>query len=667
MSALKALKGVGDKTLSALHEEALFSCEDLVLRWPKRYEIRRLFDEEVLPPETYVYMALTATSDVKTAYVRSKLQVLTFNAVGDNETKWRIKVYNQTFLRRIVKKDVALVALVKQTGNQTLTAMRVWLKKSFHEGIVPVYGLKKLTDHQFTKLLKQCLPMIQRRQDPLPEHLIQKYRLLDFKTVMKWAHEPPDDAALKQVKRRLKYQELFEYQMRVRWQRHTHRQQQGSIKSLDHAKLNQVISALPFSLTESQNQTLKEIFNDLASPRVMHRLLQGDTGSGKTVVAFIAMAAVMASGQQVAFMAPTELLARQHYDTLSELATSAGFKLTLLSGNTPQSVRKTIIERLANGSLHGVIGTHALFSKDVLYDDLGLVITDEQHRFGVAQRQALQKKGQRPDVLYLSATPIPRTLGMTLFGDMDISTLSSRPSQSEAVKTKLVSMRDRPIVRQAIQKALKAGEQIYVVAPLIDDAEDQSQKGVITLYDTLCTRYQEAKIGLVHGRLLADDKAETLEAFRRGAIDILVATSVIEVGIHAPLASLMIVYHAERFGYAQLHQLRGRVGRGDTQGLCLLLHPQDEAAVKRLDVMTQVQDGFVLSEYDFKQRGFGDLVGLMQSGHLRFQHADHIEDFNIMQCALEDAKNIVEAYQKHGAHQELIERTKNQLLRYAKH
>ena len=666
MSALKALKGVGDKTLKALHEEALFSCEDLVMRWPKRYDIRKLFEEDIVPSETAVYLSLTATSDIKTAYIRSKLQVLSFSAVGRQGEPWRIKVYNQIFLRRMVRNGVVLVAQVKRTGTNTLTAMRIWLKPSFNEGIVPVYGLKSLTDYQFTKLLKQCIPMIQVRQDPLPEHLIEKYRLLDFKTVIKWAHEPPDEAALNQVKRRLKYQELFEYQMRVRWQRHTFRQQEGSIKSLDFKTINQLITALPFTLTDSQDKTLKDIFSDLSSPRVMHRLLQGDTGSGKTVVAFLAMAAVMGSKKQVAFMAPTELLARQHYDTLSEMATAAGFKLALLSGNTPAPARKTVLETLAKGEIHGLIGTHALFSKDVLYQDLGLVITDEQHRFGVAQRQALEKKGHRPDILYLSATPIPRTLGMTLFGDMDISTLDSRPSQNEKVQTRLVSMRERPVVRQAIQQALKAGEQVYVVAPLIDDAEDQSQKGVITLYETVCARYKEAKVGLVHGRLPADEKAETLEAFRRGALDILVATSVIEVGIHAPLASLMIIYHAERFGYAQLHQLRGRVGRGDTHGLCLLIHPQDETSAKRLEVMTRVHDGFVLSEYDFKQRGFGDLVGLMQSGHLRFQHADQIEDFKIMQCALEDAESIVAAYYKQGDYHALIERTKSQLLRYAK-
>ncbi|TVP94769.1 MAG: ATP-dependent DNA helicase RecG [Acholeplasmatales bacterium] len=666
MSALKALKGVGDKTLTSLHEEALFSCEDIVTRWPKRYESRFFFTDDRLPADAYVYVALKATSEIKTARIRQKLQVLSFDAIGVSDRQWRIKVYNQTFLRRLVNPDVALVALAKQTGPNTLTAMRIWRAQSFSEGIVPVYGLKHLTDHQFTKLLKQCLAMIQMRHDPLPEELVRKYRLLDFQTVLTWAHEPPDDAALVQVKRRLKYQELFDYQMRVRWQRHTHRQLQGSAKTIDTVRLRELVESLPFTLTDSQKKTLREIYTDLASPRVMHRLLQGDTGSGKTVVAFVSMAMVIWSGQQVAFMAPTELLARQHFDTLSAWAESAGFKVALLSGATPSKARKALLQQLASGTLDGLIGTHALFSKDVIYHNLGLVITDEQHRFGVAQRHALQKKGMRPDVLYLSATPIPRTLGMTLFGDMDLSTLASRPGQSDKVTTKLVTMQDRPTVREAMRNALKAGEQIYVVAPLIDDAEDQSQKGVITLYETLCRRYKEAKIGLVHGRLPAEDKATTLEAFRRGALDILVATSVIEVGIHAPLASLMIIYHAERFGYAQLHQLRGRVGRAQTKGLCLLIHPQDQAAVERLEVMTRVHDGFVLSEYDFKQRGFGDLVGLMQSGHLRFEHADHVEDFNIMKCALEDAEAIVEAYHKTGRYQGFIERTKNQLARYAR-
>ncbi|MFH5881906.1 ATP-dependent DNA helicase RecG [Liberiplasma polymorphum] len=657
--SLSTLKGVGIKTLSYLQAENFYSCQEIVNYFPKRYDARFLSNLSDIQSEHYHYIKITALTNAKIISPKSNMNIITFKAQIDQK-EFLVKVFNQRFLLRIVKENTPLVTYAKQDKyKKELLAQKVFLASNFKEAIYPIYNIESINDNLFSKLVTQCLSYYSIPKDIIPEALRKKYQLIDIQALYQKAHQPEDLETIIQVTRRLKYEELFIYQLKIQYIKYLSNKYKGISKSYKIEEVKAFIQELPYELHPSQKNAVNEIFKDLKSHKTMNRMLQGDTGSGKTIVAYLAMLACMSATYQVAFMAPTELLAEQQYAVIKQYTKNTSYKVKLLTGSTPKESRKEILEELSTHKIDAIVGTHALFSPGIKYNKLGLVITDEQHRFGVNQRKALEEKGQNPDILYLSATPIPRTLAHTFFGDMDVTTLDSRVDKATNMTTKLVAYKDKPFIRRTMQKILENHEQIYIVAPNIDDTENQDIKGVYTVYNTVKKRYPNARVELLHGKLKADEKNTILRQFKHHEIDILVSTTVIEVGIHIPNASLMIIYHAERFGYAQLHQLRGRVGRGDKPGICLLIHDNQEESVERLKVLETVHDGFILSEQDLANRGFGDLVGIMQSGFIKFNYASSKEDLIILKHAKEDAETLILDHLSNHTYIETIEQVKS--------
>ncbi len=638
---LKDIKGIGEKRAQTLARQGIHTPSDLLGRLPERYVQRRLTDLEEAKAGETVHLPGRVTSEPKVFFIRRKLSRLTFRAEVEGETL-SVSVFNQHYLKQTLYKGVSIVLHGRLSAhNMGFTAQKVFLRDNFREGILPVYNVEGVRDATFAKLAREAFILLSDSLcDRLPEPLRKRYRLIDKKTLLEWAHAPSSSRALHQVRRRLKYEEFLDYQLKVRLLRQRHMEAEGSAKPFSKETLGAFESTLPFSLTASQKQALEEILADLASRTAMRRMLQGDTGSGKTVVAMMSAFAALDAYHQVAFLAPTEILARQHFKTAQALFASTPHALALLTSTTPKEEREAIERGLAEGSIHLVIGTHVLFSRSTRYHQLGFVITDEQHRFGVLQRGALSRKGEKPDVLYLSATPIPRTLAMTLFGDMDITTIDEMPNSTKPVATTILAEKDAARVHEFIEATLRKGQQVYVISPTIDGGKE-NKKSIVDIEKSLRRSHPEARVGLLHGRRPPEEKERVMEDFHEGRLDILVATTIVEVGMDVPKATLIVVHHAERLGLAQLHQLRGRVGRRDLPGRAVFLYEGDEEVRERLAFLQKSADGFAISEYDMQRRGFGDFMGTFQSGRLRFVHADVEEDLHIMKIARDDAETIL--------------------------
>ncbi len=659
MNALQRIKGVGKATAKKLSEVGVCSLHDAVRRIPRRYEARFLSKAETLDTETNRYVEAVVTGDVQLHKVRERLVIVSI-PVTINHRKHIVKTFNRPYLRTQLNKGEPIVVYGKRERGDTLICLDVKSAKNFREGIDPVYNISGISDKRYQHIALECLAEAEEKEI-LPEALRLERALPGVVDFYETLHRPHDATALSAALKRLKYQELLLHQLRVQWQKEMRKNTEGEAKRYDNAILKTFISTLPFALGASQMKAVGEILAELKAPRAMRRLLQGDTGSGKTIVAFIAMLAAVSAGYQCAFMAPTEILAAQHYRSLKAYAEASNVRISLLSASTPKGERKAIALALRRGDIDMLIGTHVLFGKDIDFARLGLVVADEQHRFGVRQREALKRKGHHPDTLYLSATPIPRTLAMTLFGDMDVSTLTERPRGARNVRTRVVTAAAKEEIRSAIRKTLQKDERVFVVVPVIEDSEAVRMPGIRTVVDALRKRFPDAAVGSLHGRLDADEKTRTLKDFHDGDLQILATTSLIEVGMHIPKATLMVVYHADRFGYAQLHQLRGRIAREGQEGLCYLVHPQESAAAKRLKVLETVDDGFLVSEYDLEQRGFGDLFGVLQSGFPQFEHASLKEDYALLSSARDDAAALLKAHHDHGEHERLFALVKKTL------
>ncbi len=468
----------------------------------------------------------------------------------------------------------------------------------------------------------------------------------DWRTAVARAHEPGDEGDLSSLaphRQRLAFDELLANQLALLLVRRSARKQSGRAMTGDGHLRRKVLEALPFALTGAQERSLEEIYEDMARPERMLRLLQGDVGSGKTVVALMTMLNAIETGAQAALMAPTEILARQHAETLAPLCAAAGIRLALLTGRDKGVPRQEILDRLARGEVDILIGTHALFSTDVAFRDLAVAVIDEQHRFGVHQRLELAAKGRHADILVMTATPIPRTLSLTLYGDMESSRLDEKPPGRKPVDTRALPNNRLGDVVAAARRAVAAGNKVYWVCPLVEEAEGLDLANAEERHALLKTAFGD-RVGLVHGRMKGPDKDAVMEAFAGDGLDVLVATTVIEVGVNVPEATVMVIEHAERFGLAQLHQLRGRIGRGDKASTCLLLYqpPLTETAKARLEVMRQTEDGFIIAEEDLRLRGGGEVLGTRQSGLPEFRLADIAVHGDLLAVARDDARLIVE-------------------------
>lgn len=656
MDTLRQIRGIGVKTLEALNAADIFTFKDLYTTYPSSYDKRILYPLDMLDDASYRYIKCKRLTKPKVAYIRKNLKIISFYALIE-DVKYLIKIYNQTYVLRLLNQteDIIIYTRKHNTRNE-LIAQKIVTKKHFEEGIYPKYNIPHINDKSFYQYAIEAIQKDHTPPETLPSPLREKHGLVDIITFYQQIHKPDNEVMLEAVKKRHTYETLLNYLLKVHIKKRFFTHQEAPAKPIHKPTINAFIKTLPFSLTKGQNESLDSILSDLENPVLMHRMLQGDTGSGKTIVALIAMIAVMQAGYQVAFMAPTEILAQQHYDTFNELLQETPYKIELLTGSTYKTERVRIQEGLKTHTIQGVVGTHALFSTGVDYHNLGLIITDEQHRFGVNQRRALSKKGQYPDRLHLSATPIPRSLAMTLFNDMDISTITTKPKNRVPITTKVITKEAKETVRSTMHKTLEKHEQIFIVAPVIETDDDLKLFGVDTIYSVIKKRYKEARVGLLHGRLNANEKARVIDAFKHHELDILVTTTVIEVGIDIPNATLMIIYHAERFGYAQLHQLRGRVGRSSKGGQCLMIYEGNEATRNRIKKLETIHDGFTLSEYDLEHRGFGDIIGTVQSGKLDMFYMQDTNHFEQLKMINQETQAIVKNYPNVDAYVPLIKR-----------
>ncbi|MBG9455142.1 ATP-dependent DNA helicase [Lysinibacillus sphaericus] len=643
-----SLKGIGKETAGHLEALGIETVADLLWTFPHRHEDFRLKDLAQTPHNERVTVECKVEREPTVLFLgrnKSRLQVTVL--AGRHLVK--VVFFNQGYLKqKLVPGAIITVTGKWDRGRQVINGTSVAFgPKTDQVDFEPVYSLKGLIPQKrFRKYMRQVLDEFGADiPDAIPQHLRTDYKLATIRDGLEGIHFPIDAGHAKQARRRFAYEELLNFQLRIQALRKIRKDsERGTVIQFDLQKIRAFIASLPYELTGAQKRVVNEICKDLKEPHRMNRLLQGDVGSGKTVVAAICLYAAITAGFQGALMAPTEILAEQHAESLKEWFEPFGVRVALLSGSTKAKERRLLLEELVNGNIDILIGTHALIQPDVVFYKLGFVITDEQHRFGVGQRRILRDKGENPDVLFMTATPIPRTLAITAFGEMDVSMIDEMPAGRKQIETHWMKKEQFGSVMSKLELELAAGRQAYAICPLIEESDKLDVQNAVEIYEQLATYFNgRYNVGLMHGRLSADEKDAVMRAFSEGTIHVLVSTTVVEVGVNVPNATFMIIYDAERFGLAQLHQLRGRVGRGEHQSYCVLLaDPKSDEGKERMQSMTETNDGFRLAEKDLELRGPGDFFGRKQSGMPDFKVADLVHDYRILETARKDATDMIE-------------------------
>lgn len=641
------LSGIGPKKELALKALGIETIEDLLCYYPFRYEDMATKEvSELADGQKAVIQGVVATAPVVVRFGRAKNR-LNFKLLAGHDVI-QITFFGQAYLKDRVQpgSDVAVYGKY-DTVRQSMTGMKLFSNGGSQEDIAGIYRASKEIKAQTIKqLVKKAYEEYQDViEEIVPESTRRKFRLLNRKEMIHDMHFPKTTQEFEIARRSAIFDEFFKYEARLALLKKLDRNDAGLLIKYDNSMLKRFISALPFELTNAQKRVVNEICKDMHRPLHMNRLLQGDVGSGKTVIAAIAMYAAVTAGFQAALMAPTEILAQQHAKKLSDLFQDFGVSVCLLTGTeaSKTKVKHDILERLANKEIDILVGTHALIQDPVIFKKLGLVVTDEQHRFGVNQRKALREKGENPDVLAMTATPIPRTLAITTYGEMDVSVINELPKGRKPIRTSWVKQNQMNATFDFVERQLKDGSQAYVVSPLIEESEAVDLKNAQEVFEKLEKRYAPYyKVGLLHGRMKSDEKDEIMKDFKEGKYDILVSTTVIEVGVDVPNATVMVILDADRFGLAQLHQLRGRVGRGSKASYCILCaDPKTDYGKERMQTMVETTDGFVISQKDLELRGPGEVLGSRQSGLPDFRIGDPVANFNTLQAAMEEARAII--------------------------
>ena len=644
MAELKDVKGIGPKSLSLLNKIGINTVEDLVTHYPFRYDVLQRDDlSKIADGEKIVIDGKVESIPVLMRF-KAGLNKMNFRLVTSSGVVG-VSIFNRAFLKSklLVGTDVIVIGKLDKKKN-VITASDIKLEMLSNKvKIEPIYHCTSgITNKNMSTYINMALLMYGREiEDYIPLEYQENYKFVNKRTALNIIHNPSTTEKLKEVTIRLKYEELFQFMFKINYLKQQNKKEKnGLVRVIDRKKLEVFIEKLPFTLTNDQRNAIEEIITDLESPHRMNRLLQGDVGSGKTIVAFITMYLNYLCGYQSALMAPTEILVNQHYENLKSILKGFHINVALLTGSASKKEKSDIYKGLEDGTIHMVIGTHALIQDEVTYNNLGLVITDEQHRFGVHQRANLQNKGVKPDVLYMSATPIPRTYALTIFGDMDVSTIKERPKGRQKIDTVVKKTSEITEVLEIMYKELRKGHQIYVIAPLIEESENSDLTTVNKLKDQMKLAFKDKyRIDIVHGKMATGAKDLIMEQFKNNEVKILISTTVVEVGVDVPNATTMVIFDADRFGLSTLHQLRGRVGRGTSKSQCILISDSD---AKRLKIMEVEDDGFVISEEDFKLRGHGDLFGTKQSGDMTFKIASIRNDYKILLQAKKDSKKYLE-------------------------
>lgn len=644
MISVEKVKGVGSRTSMLLKKLNINTVDDLVTHYPYRYEfIKRSNLKEKYEDDKVI---IDGKVEMIPILVRLKgnLNKMNFRLATSTKEIVGVSIFNRAYLKNqlLVGTNITVFGKYEKNKNVILASeIRMGLLPKGEKIEAVYHGTVGLNSKAISGFINTALMEYGNElEDYIPKKLLEKYNFLNKKTALNIIHNPSTKEKLKEASIRLKYEELFVYMAKINYLKLKNKNiKDGIEKDFDKEKLDKVIKSLPYELTVDQKLVLNEILEDLTSKRRMNRLLQGDVGSGKTIISIIAMVANYLSGYQSALMVPTEILATQHYETMKEILKDFNINIALLTGSLPKNKKDLIHEELKLGKIDMVVGTHALIQEEVVYKNLGLVITDEQHRFGVLQRTSLQNKGIMPDVLYMSATPIPRTYALTLYGDMDISTIRTLPKGRKPIKTYLKSYSEIKDVLKMMYEELLKNHQIYVIAPLIEESETLDLTTVNELKDKMNLAFGEKyNVGIIHGKLKQTEKDKIMEDFVNNKIQILISTTVIEVGVNVLNTTMMVIFDANRFGLSTLHQLRGRVGRSALESSCILISDYDS---ERLNVMTTTNDGFEISEEDFKIRGHGDLFGTKQSGDMAFKIADIKEDYKILLQAKKDSMEFL--------------------------
>ncbi len=641
--------GVGEKRAEDLNRLGIETVEDLLTYFPFRYDDNRLTDLNRAGHGERITVRGEVFGEPSIRWYGKKKSRLTGKLMVDG-IPITVIWFNQAFLRdKLVSGKPIIVAGKWDRHRLQLTAERTLLdpqRQGYEAGrLVPVYSVSGSIKVQWLRrTIHQAFVQFGRHiEEPLPEALVRRYRLMDRAKAMYLLHFPWGWEEGKQARRRMVYEELFLYELKIMaLRRRIRRESRGIARELDRKRIEAFIASLSFPLTGAQRRVVDEILSDMAKEEQMYRLLQGDVGSGKTVVAAIALYSNHLSGYQGALMVPTEILAEQHAETLGKLLEPFGVRVVTLTGRLSARQRREVLRDIANGSADVVVGTHALIQEGVEYHRLGLVITDEQHRFGVKQRARLREKGESPDVLFMTATPIPRTLAITAFGEMDVSVIDEMPKGRQPVETHWVKPDVWPRLIRFIGQRCRSGEQAYVICPLIEESEKMDLQNAQALYEELTKELAPLRVGLLHGKMAPDHKDEVMRRFAAGDVQVLVSTTVVEVGVNVPKATVMVIYDADRFGLAQLHQLRGRVGRGGGEAFCILVaNPKSETGVERMRILTETVDGFEIARRDLELRGPGEFFGVKQSGMPEFRIADLSRDERVLEVARADAWELV--------------------------
>lgn len=641
MEELSSIKGLGPKTLESLKNININTIEDLVSYYPYRHDLIVLNDIKTAEDKQNVIIECIVDSVPLTRRFRANMTSLMFRAMS-NKKMIAVMIFNRAFLKTQLKPGTTITVIGKYDAlKNTVIASDIKFEKIKTGSIETVYHLTSgLTSKTLKKVINEALLKYDDYVDYVPSYLNEKYKFITKKDAVNLMHNPTCQEDVKKALMKLKYEELFLFMFKINYLKEINKiSKTGYIRNIDPEDVNDFIRTLPFELTNDQNKAVEDIYNDMTSSKRMNRMLQGDVGSGKTIISIIAAYINHLAKYQTALMAPTEVLAYQHYDTVKTILESTNIRVALLVGSMKKKEKDEIVEKLEKGKIDFIIGTHALLSENVVFKNLGLVITDEQHRFGVNQRANLKNKGLLPDTLYMSATPIPRTFALTIYGDMDISNIKTKPKGRKDIKTIIKSEKDLVSVYELMKEEIDKHHQVYVVSPLIEESDVIDLTTVNEIKRNIDLYFKkEVKSAILHGKLSKADKDKIMEEFKSGKIDVLISTTVIEVGIDVKNATMMVIYDAERFGLATLHQLRGRVGRNEFESTCVLI---GDESCKRLQVLCESNDGFYITEKDYEMRGEGDLFGVKQSGDMSFKVAKLHEDMKILLQARDDSKEFL--------------------------
>ena len=637
---LEDIKGIGPKTLKLFQNLNIFTIQDLITYYPYKYKLYHPVTLDNYEENTEVLINGYVASDAKIYYIKRNLNKISFR-LNTGTKLINVTIFNRPFIKQhlLLNKYISVIGKYNVKTN-TFTASDIKLTPIIKDEIEPIYhttqGLKQVNIH---KIINNLLEKNIYVPSLIPEEYIKEYSLLDKLTAIKEIHNPTSTNNLKQAEICLKYEELFEYTLKINYLKYLKDKTTSSyIKTFDTSKLDNLIASLPFKLTDSQVNAVEDIKKDFNSPKHMNRLILGDVGSGKTIISFLALYMNYLSGYQGVLMAPTEILIKQHYENIKKILTD--LNIEILTGSTTKKDRDKIIENLKKGQIDILLSTHSVLNDDVVFKNIGLVVTDEQHRFGVNQRKNLQNKGENVDVLYMSATPIPRTLALTIFKDMDITEIKTKPLNRKPKITKLYKTSEIKEVLYEMLDEIKKGHQIYVVSPLIENEEENTKLASVNyLYEKINVALNgKVPIGVLHGKLKNEEKENIMNDFKSNKTKILISTTIIEIGVDVSNATMIVIFNAERFGLATLHQLRGRIGRNDIESKCILISDYD---TPRLKILEESEDGFYISEKDFELRGSGDLFGVKQSGDTVFKIANLNKDFKILKKCSEDSLNFL--------------------------